>query len=535
MFINGNNKTLGKKIYKITYISTIIKLIPIPFGLLNAKLIADIVTSANVGDVNKVIYMSALLLTIILLIKFLQILLEIAFEKMSAKTVHDCKIHFYKTLLSNPLWVLYETNMGNIFENIDKDFETILDKYRKFYPNLITGSITALVYSIFIGVQNINIIIAMILISLLQIIPPIIIKKFMKINYENLREVEAHLTTFIMEGYHGFASIKLYNLKKWWISQVAMIHKKYADIGTKSTITYAAESAMGNFLDNILKYGTCGIIGVLVLFQFASLEIGIQSISLSGGFYEAIKTMLLLIPEFAVAKSAESRLIHWFYNRESSDTKLIRSSKVDIRNLSYRYENSDQYIFQNLNIKVDTTKICILKGLNGKGKSTFLKLILGLLKADNCIIKTGGIFPLCLSENNFPKKIFYLPQNDMEFEISPQELFEIVANETLLKKINEYEIDFGLNPNIINHLYINRLSGGERKKVFLSLALAINPEMLLLDEPTNSLDAESKLVLCNKLKNRKNGALIITHDKIFNCVAEAVYHLDEGNIFYEEA
>ena len=75
---------------------------------------------------------------------------------------------------------------------------------------------------------------------------------------------------------------------------------------------------------------------------------------------------------------------------------------------------------------------------------------------------------------------------------------------------------------------ISELSGGERKKVFLSLAFAINPDILILDEPTNSLDSTSRHTLCDLLRERTKSVIIITHDKELFPLGTVIYRVQKG-------
>ena len=81
---------------------------------------------------------------------------------------------------------------------------------------------------------------------------------------------------------------------------------------------------------------------------------------------------------------------------------------------------------------------------------------------------------------------------------------------------------------------INCLSGGERKKVFLSLAFACEPQLMILDEPTNSLDRNSRDVLNNLLRSRNGGTVIITHEKELADLASTAYVVKERQVIYEK-
>lgn len=92
---------------------------------------------------------------------------------------------------------------------------------------------------------------------------------------------------------------------------------------------------------------------------------------------------------------------------------------------------------------------------------------------------------------------------------------------------------FGITEDFIYQSKIDELSGGERKKVFLSLAFAVNPVLMLLDEPTNSLDEEGKILLRELLSDREGGTIVITHDTFIEDIMDYEYVIGKGNSDYE--
>lgn len=80
---------------------------------------------------------------------------------------------------------------------------------------------------------------------------------------------------------------------------------------------------------------------------------------------------------------------------------------------------------------------------------------------------------------------------------------------------------------------IRELSGGERKKVYLSLCFAVQPRWLILDEPTNSLDSRAKETL-SKLISERRGVIMISHDDMLRSVSKHVYRLENGCIHNDE-
>ena len=94
------------------------------------------------------------------------------------------------------------------------------------------------------------------LIALIQVIPPIIVRRFPEQNYEDTRNIKAEITNVILEAYHGFAVLKLYKLKDWYLKRLSGLHKKYLKIGNRGIYANTAEDTRNQFVSTLLKYGT---------------------------------------------------------------------------------------------------------------------------------------------------------------------------------------------------------------------------------------------------------------------------------------
>lgn len=147
-------------------------------------------------------------------------------------------------------------------------------------------------------------------------------------------------------------------------------------------------------------------------------------------------------------------------------------------------------VLSNLSLQIESGTVCGLLGRNGVGKSTMLYLTAGLLRPRSGQVHCNGYIP---SERkvNFLNDIFIVPE---EFDLPPITLEEYVRinsmfyprfNADLMHSILEI---FALQADI----NLGALSLGQKKKAFLSFALACNTSILLLDEPTNGLDITAK-------------------------------------------
>ena len=166
-------------------------------------------------------------------------------------------------------------------------------------------------------------------------------------------------------------------------------------------------------------------------------------------------------------------------------------------------------------------------GINGTGKSTFLKVLAGVIEADG-----GKIF-------HSPRaQISYLSQNPAmkdDATVLEQVFLHLPAD---FQNVKEYEAKAMLNQLGIPDFNqkIGTLSGGQRKRVALAAALIQPADVLILDEPTNHLDAEMTAWLEDRLRRFRGGIIMVTHDRYFlERVVNHITELDKGKLYHYEA
>ncbi|MBR1463921.1 MAG: ATP-binding cassette domain-containing protein [Prevotella sp.] len=163
---------------------------------------------------------------------------------------------------------------------------------------------------------------------------------------------------------------------------------------------------------------------------------------------------------------------------------------IEIQDISYKYAGSRVNVFDHFSLTLNENSIYGLLGKNGTGKSTLLYLISGLLRQQKGSVKVDGME----SRERMPemlREVFIVPE---ELELPPLSLESFVklnepfyprfSHELLQNCLKEFELPADLK--------FNELSMGQKKKVYMSFALATNTKLLLLDEPTNGLDIPSK-------------------------------------------
>lgn len=191
---------------------------------------------------------------------------------------------------------------------------------------------------------------------------------------------------------------------------------------------------------------------------------------------------------------------------------------LKIENLDFGY-NKKSKVIENLSMTVERGTVCGLLGRNGAGKSTLLYLICGLLKPTAGQIEYDGHMPFN-REVSFLQDIFIVPEEFGLPDVSLDKYIEINApfypkfDRTLLERCLDI---FELTPD----LHLGQLSMGQKKKAFISFAMACNTSLLILDEPTNGLDISAKRNF------RKVIVESMTDDKCVLISTHQVYDVDK--------
>lgn len=543
--------------------TTVIKTLSIPFALITARLLSDVVKQAVHGNTGAVVKSSVIIFALLLLSVALQTAGNTTIRKKQAKAQNRCRNIFLEMLLKNPLDRLFHSDPGELNENLNDDIDASTKRFTKLYPNILSSVLTSFGYMLFIIRRSPLAAISLLAISLLQILPPVLVKKYLQINYDEDRKMEAVVTDHIIEGVKGFEVIKLYGLKHWWQSKLAGYNRKVLVIGRKTDTAYEVEGAMYRLLDNILKFGSYALMGIYMMLGLCSMDTVVQAIYLSSGLFGAVKSLFSSIPEIAVAGNAQKRIDAWICQTEgeaegtrpgtnggakgfksgiNGEAKGVRpgmnveasgvrpgTNGIALKELSYSYKNED--IIHACNYRFQSDKNYMIEGRNGIGKTTLFNLMTGVILPKEGDVLICGEHADHLRKDSRFKTLLYIPQHDPEYGFDVHTLFGMFDSDAQ-STLDAVARRLGLTEEKMNGRAIRDLSGGERKKVFLSIGFALHPKWLLLDEPSNNLDQYGRESLCALLKER-SGTIMISHDPVFRETVTCILKMENGSIYNE--
>lgn len=211
----------------------------------------------------------------------------------------------------------------------------------------------------------------------------------------------------------------------------------------------------------------------------------------------------------------EKTFINTDKNKMTVDEKINSDKHVSTGNdilicksLCYAYDKAGNDIVNKLTLSVHEGEILSISGGNGSGKTTFLKLIAGIMEPDNGRIRVAAgrrtaLFPqnpTDLFTRNTVRDELVCTQDSVENEISYEAVAEVVRT-CMMEDL------------LLRHPY--DLSGGEQQRLALAKLMLIDPDIFLLDEPTKGIDPEFKLEygdILKQLKTRGKTIIIVSHD-----------------------
>jgi ABC-type glutathione transport system ATPase component len=220
---------------------------------------------------------------------------------------------------------------------------------------------------------------------------------------------------------------------------------------------------------------------------------------------------------------------------------------LKVENISFKVDSKNNIsglnsveILKNISLSVERNKVIGIAGESGSGKSTFAKIISGVLVPTSGQIKTD--FKIDWHNSN-PKPIQILFQNDGNLINPYRKISDVLVEAYELKhnKRNDYSNQvkrifnlFELKEELLNNKG-SQLSGGEQQRIALARIIIIEPEILILDEPFSSQDVEAQLLILNLIKKIKEefGLTIvcISHDlQILKHFADQIIIMYKGSI-----
>ncbi len=354
----------------------------------------------------------------------------------------------------------------------------------------------------------------------------------------------------ILEVLGAYREIFVKDRREYYAESIGNGRKKLAEIG--------AEKA---FLPNVSKYvfEITTVIGAFLIaaFQFIRTD-ALQAVTILTIFLAAsarispallrVQQGLLTLKGSAASAGPSLELIELNINQNIESVSVNEreisefNATVDVRSLSFRYSNLDDFALSDINLKVSPGESVALVGPSGSGKSTLVDLILGLQRPATGEVLISNHPPIdCI--RMFPGMIGYVPQETSIFEGTIRENVSLgfeeneFTDEQIMKALEIAALKslvdqspLGLNTLVGERG--TRISGGQRQRLGIARAMLTQPKLLVFDEATSALDGQTEHEISESINSLKglSTVIIIAHRLSTVKNADRIIYLDKGRI-----
>jgi ABC-type bacteriocin/lantibiotic exporter with double-glycine peptidase domain len=472
----------------------------------------------SIFDLYKIVF----LLSILYLLRYIiTIISKNLFIKVQTQIVNTIRLSMIGKIINLPMSFLNKNEKGYILSRISES-DNIGNLFSPILINIFLG-IFDLIFAL-IMMFNLNYKLTLIVILIIPIYFKSV-KSSSKKLFESTKlmlESGAVLSGETYEVLNGIEEIKILNGLK---NQVKKFKKKLSEV-VKNTIKQSKQIIL--FTENITLVNN--LAGVLILL-FAGIFILNDTLSI--GIYTAF--IVYMNKVFVSTSSFASfdmtikpvcvaiERVQEFLEMEEENQHAIKSlnkniNKIAIKDVSFKYENTEKYTLKNVNFDINEGDRILIQGLNGTGKSTLIKMFLGLYYPTEGQILINNEDYLSIDSSTIRNKVGVISQNIFLFRGT-------VLENILYGNINNTELDvlslienYGLNDYIksfpeglktkIEQNGIG-ISGGQTQIIAFLRATIAKKNILILDEATSNIDIETKKIIINLIQNRNLSSIII--------------------------
>ncbi len=342
--------------------------------------------------------------------------------------------------------------------------------------------------------------------------------------------------------------VKVLNLFDFFFDKWQVLADDYVIKEKKNLSNIFAISLASSFVTNIV--GISANVFAIVLTTQGTITIGSLAavLALNGTLMGSTSQLFSSIASFISKKNETAQFFEFIDLQEqlhkiSTEFEKVNLEKIETiqtKNLCYRYPLTDEYKIKNVDFTIEKGQKIAFVGANGAGKTTFVKLITGLLQPSS-----GDVFVNNINANNLDYKDKYSALSLVLQQSSKFTTFTISDNVffgDVHKERNEEQIDNALsfagfsghdkNSKLGKDIGGTDLSGGQWQKLAIARSYYRNKDFIVLDEPTSNLDpiAETEVLKKYLEMTKGNTVILITHRMSVASIADKIVVFKDGEI-----
>ena len=354
----------------------------------------------------------------------------------------------------------------------------------------------------------------------------------------------------ILEVLGAYREIFVKDRREYYAESIGNGRKKLAEIGAEkaflpnvSKYVFEITTVIGAFLIaafQFIRTDALHAVTILTIFLAASARISPALLRVQQGLLTLKGSAASAGPSLELIESSLNQNVYALSIANQKLSDFIAT--VDVRALSFRYSNFDEFALSDINLKVSPGEIVALVGPSGSGKSTLVDLILGLQRPASGEVLISNQAPInCI--RMFPGMIGYVPQETSIFEGTIRENVSLgfaeneFTDEQIMKALEiaalkslVEESPLGLNTLVGERG--TRISGGQKQRLGIARAMLTQPKLLVFDEATSALDGQTEHEISESINSLKglSTVIIIAHRLSTVKNADKIVYLDKGKI-----
>ena len=387
-----------------------------------------------------------------------------------------------------------------------------------------------------IAVLIINAPVLLIIIGILLALTAVINSKKNKIDIENFSELSGINRIFghicwEMEDFRCGKDVRLYSAAGMMLAKTSQQIKRLSDYWENINKLKFPLNILDIIVGVLRDFGTYLYLGILAVTGKITIGTFSQMLSAGGTLHASMQALILGIQDIAKRSNYMYEIIKFMDYppaMEKGDKKvgdLSGGHVIEFRNVSFKYPHTDKYVLNNVSLTLRAGEKLSVVGLNGAGKTTFIKLLCRLYDADSGEILLDGVNIRDYDYDEY-MKLFSVVFQDFKLlafsaqdnillgkEDSSETVDELFRKTGLLDKINS--LPKGRDTMMFKQFDNDgvELSGGEQQKMAIARALYKNAPVIILDEPTAALDPVAEYEIYRQFDSLVNGktAVYISH------------------------
>ncbi|AIS51562.1 ABC transporter like protein [Thermoanaerobacter kivui] len=449
------------------------------------------------------------------------------FTYIGEKVLYDLRLNLYKSVMDKEITFFNEKQTGEVMSRILNELPNVVNLFVGTFINIITQVATLVIAFIIMFTINKEITIISILVTpLIYIVLRYYNPIFRNINL-GFMQINSKINNVLHENISNIKVIKYLNTYKFAQRRFSIVLHEYINKRFDNIYISSISNALLSFLFFIpsivlLLYGGYQVIlGKLTIGGLVALSSYINQL------FQPIKSLSNINIELQKSKVALKRYFELIEKSENKKDDNIKISKIKngitLNNVTFSYQK-DTSIIENLSLKLEVGKTMRILGPNGKGKTTLIDIICGLLTPQSGIIKYDSLDVKNINISSLKRLIGVVPQNVSLFNDTIKNNIKMgrdIDDEKIIGLVKKLGFDDLINDKTLNLNSIvtnngDNLSEGQKRKITILRALAQDPQVIILDEALTFLDNNSKNNFCKYLSKIKEDRIIvmISHENI---------------------